>query len=1089
MGNEITKVNGFHNLQVANEFQMAYIWKPKFTYTFSNHFHPFVGQLLEQLNKRSIDGLLDADFHKSLHEDFFKALYQPNESDRQVAVEFLPKEIDTSEDGAYAVYNWELLFHIPLTIAVQLSKNQRFAEAQRWFHYIFDPTTNDGQYWRFLAFRKDRQAKGVTQVDELLRILSKSDEQCTPEELKQKKLVMSGYETLRERPFQPHAVARTRFLAYQYCVVMKYLDNLIAWGDSLFRQDTSETINEATQIYVLASNLLGPRPQRIPPRGTIRRKTFAQLQRDGLGPAGNPLVELENLFPFNLFHPVTGGDTDRAHPLFGIGRALFFCIPQNEKLLGYWDMVGDRLFKIRHSMNIEGIVRQLPLFEPPIDPGMLVKAAAVGIDISSLVSGLKLPPAPVRSALLIQKALEITGEVRALGGALLQALEKKDAEDLGLLRQRYEMTLQRMAQDVRFLQWKEAEAATVSLIRSREIALERYCFYQRLLGVKEADLKDVKNFTLNRKPLNEANFDKIYSELVGQYALAVKRDAYSDLAVIDQGKLYLNRSEDAELNYHLPTARDTGLSASITETVAQGLVFIPDMKGNLHFWGLGGTVDVKIGTAITKLFEVAARIQRTVSAWHHDQAGMAARRAGHERRADDWKLQSNLAAFELMQIGSQIISSLIREQIAHHEYDNLLKQIHKAQEIDQFLRDKYTNADLYGWMQGELSRLFYEYYKFAYDLARRAEQAMKSELMRPELDELNFLKFNYWDGGRKGLLSGEALYFDLKRMELAYLDHRRRELELTRHISLRQLDPVALLTLKATGSCEATIPEWLYDMDCAGHFMRRIKTVALSIPCVVGPYTSINCTLSLLKSTLRTSSEMLNDQYARQGEGDKRFTDMKGAIQSIVTSTANNDSGMFETNLDDERFLPFEGAGAESSWKLDLPADYRAFDYNTISDVILHIRYTARQGVNPTKAKTALDDLFKAASQSNLALLFSLRHDFPTEWSAFVTDKAGKPFTVKIRKDFFPYFAQFARGKAITIEGFDLYKSDNINELQQHKVVVDDNDLTSFTADLRDENKQAFFLDMPEDMNDPKILTRTANADAFLIVRYSLGGS
>jgi len=27
---------------------------------------------------------------------------------------------------------------------------------------------------------------------------------------------------------------------YQYCVVMKYLDNLIAWGDSLFRQDTIE---------------------------------------------------------------------------------------------------------------------------------------------------------------------------------------------------------------------------------------------------------------------------------------------------------------------------------------------------------------------------------------------------------------------------------------------------------------------------------------------------------------------------------------------------------------------------------------------------------------------------------------------------------------------------------------------------------------------------------------------------------------------------------------------------------------------------------------------------------------------------------
>ena len=45
---------------------------------------------------------------------------------------------------------------------------------------------------------------------------------------------------------------------------MKYLDNLIAWGDSLFRQDTIESINEATQLYVLAANLLGPQPQRRP---------------------------------------------------------------------------------------------------------------------------------------------------------------------------------------------------------------------------------------------------------------------------------------------------------------------------------------------------------------------------------------------------------------------------------------------------------------------------------------------------------------------------------------------------------------------------------------------------------------------------------------------------------------------------------------------------------------------------------------------------------------------------------------------------------------------------------------------------------
>src|SRR5262249_46679686 len=151
---------------------------------------------------------------------------------------------------------------------------------------------------------------------------------------------------------------------------------------------------------------------------------------------------------------------------------------------------------------------------------------------------------------------------------------------------------------------------------------------------------------------------------------------------------------------------------------------------------------------------------------------------------------------------------------------------------------------------------------------------------------------------------------------------------------------------------------------------------------------------------------------------------------SMVTSTGQNDSGMFETNLRDERFLPFEGAGAESTWKLHLPKDYRFFDYNTISDVILHIRYTARQGVEPGKVKTALDDLFQQTNQSNLALLFSLRHDFPTEWSAFVNSKTNAPFTATIHRDYFPCFTQ---SKQIQITSFDLYEQ----KMTKHGTVGD----------------------------------------------------
>ncbi len=39
-------------------------------------------------------------------------------------------------------------------------------------------------------------------------------------------------------PFNPHLIARLRNGTYQRAVVFKYLDNLVAWADDLFRRDT-----------------------------------------------------------------------------------------------------------------------------------------------------------------------------------------------------------------------------------------------------------------------------------------------------------------------------------------------------------------------------------------------------------------------------------------------------------------------------------------------------------------------------------------------------------------------------------------------------------------------------------------------------------------------------------------------------------------------------------------------------------------------------------------------------------------------------------------------------------------------------------
>jgi hypothetical protein len=127
-------------------------------------------------------------------------------------------------------------------------------------------------------------------------------------------------------------------------------------------------------------------------------------------------------------------------------------VQENDQLLGYWDTVADRLFKIRHCMNIEGQVQQLPLFEPPIDPALLVRAQAAGLSLADVLSDITASLPDYRFTVMLQKA----AEVRNLGGALLSALEKKDAKALAALRFGQELRLLQAVRDVRAKQVDEA---------------------------------------------------------------------------------------------------------------------------------------------------------------------------------------------------------------------------------------------------------------------------------------------------------------------------------------------------------------------------------------------------------------------------------------------------------------------------------------------------------------------------------------------------------------------------------------------------------------------------------------------------------
>jgi hypothetical protein len=1009
---------------VMGKWVLTRLAKREIDYQFLVHYHPYVDALIEKLNTDGLEAMLDVNWQAGLIKNLGDtsnatdpAIYTPGDT---VIAPFPEEDIDVSDNGAYSIYNWELFFHAPLIIAIHLSQNQRFAEAQRWFHFIFDPTSTDStpdpaqKFWKFLRFREETKAEFI---QDMLNELS------NPVETDLKKQIETSIQAWRDNPFQPFVIARGRYLAFQLNVIMKYLDNLLAWGDNLYRQDTIETLNEATQIYVLAANILGPKPQQIPMRGATTPKTYAQLKASGIDKFGNALVDMENDFPFNVTPTTTTtSNEDAVSSVFGIGRSLYFCVPQNSTLLGYWDQVADRLFKLRHCMNFDGVVQQLPLFDPPIDPGMLVKAVASGLDIASIVNNINQPVSNIRGGLLLQKALELCSEVRAMGNSLLAALEKGDAEHVGLLRQQYEVKVLNLAQDVKFLQWKEAEAATEALIKSRNTVFERYRHYKMILGTATSDLDPLKSVTLARQELTADNYDAVYDAWVSQYGQDITDEAYrvetsvgglmefagNAVTSVFGGQLGqtlpLNKNENAELNIFLPTSDTFNELSMILQLATPILGLIPQFNAHGTPLGVGAAVGFG-GVQLAKASKEGAKISKDVANAFESSANRASKLAGYYRRAEDYVLQANLAGSDLMQFGRQIISSLIREQITKKEYDNHVRQIDAAQGIQDFLSSKFTQEELYTWMQGELSKSYFDCYKFAFDTAKRAEQTLKYELMRSEFDSTDFIQFGYWDSSRKGLLAGEALYLDLKRLELAYHDQNLREYEITRHVSLVRLDAMALLQLKATGSCQFSIPEWLYDLDMPGQYMRRIKTVSVSIPCIAGPYAGVHAKLSLLRSSIRVSS-ILGDDYARSTTSDDdRFRDFNGAIQSMVTSTAQNDSGLFELNLHDERYLPFEGAGAISSWRLDLSRDIPQFDFETIADVIVHVKFTAREaGALKTAAVAAVKETLQTAG--TLLQLTTLNYDFSQAWYKFTSaaSDADRKLDLAVGKDRFPYW-------------------------------------------------------------------------------------
>ncbi|HEY1749693.1 MAG TPA: neuraminidase-like domain-containing protein [Caulobacteraceae bacterium] len=949
-----------------------------------------VDRLSRRLVALGLDGLLSLE-SQYLPELPFNRFYDKTNNQPGPALDTAHLPPDLMEfDGAYGLYFWEVFFYNVFLIADRLNGNQRFDAAKSWYERIFNPTQPlaDGEdpkerYWRFRPFRD-------LTLDSLIRILTDTAQ-------------IAVYEN---DPFDPHAIARLRPGAYPKAMVMRYVTNLIDWGDMLFAQDTRETITQATELYMLANELLGPRPVQVGVSAASAPKSYDDIKaaydtKGQVAAATADTVTLDSKAS-SIDHFYNGltitltegpgvgqvrtivqyvGATRIAHlarrwsdpppttaskyaisgvPAFyidlensAVGLAevqlsdvpfndlsTYFCVPENAELMAYWDRIEDRLFKIRHCMNIDGVVRSLALFAPPIDVNALVRAAAAGA-LSPTGGILAEPAVPYyRFEVMIEKARAAAAGVSQLGSALLAALEKQDAEELALISSAQEAAILRLTTQIKEQQIDEVAATAVGLQQAYDNAKTRYDYYTRLIT--------------------------------------------EDLSA---GEI---QSLDA-----MAAALVFNVLGSITKTASSIGYAVPQV-GSPFAMTYGGQQIGAVLQAAGDVFEISSAISTYIS-----QRSLTT--AGYDRRAEEWELQKTLSSLDMAQAQAQIDANAIRQQIAARELVVHKQQIADNAAIAAFLQRKFTNKTLYQWMAGRLSRLFFQSYTLAFDLGRSAERAYQYELG----SNRTFLDFGYWDSLKKGLTSGESLTQALDQLDAAYLGGNVRGFEIERTIALSQLDPVALIRLKQTGVCEIALTEKLFDDDYPGHYMRQIASLAVSIPAVIGPYQNIRATLTQLSDTVVLKANVdavafLIGASEKTVPADALRTNWWPS-QQIAISNGMNDAGVFELSFGDKRYLPFERTGAVSNWRLAIPPQTNLFDVATINDVILTLRYTALDGGGAFRRDvTALPQMGSYAG----AVFLPLRQYYPDAWRQFIgarpADKVAQTLAFEVPPSVIP---------------------------------------------------------------------------------------
>jgi len=691
-------------------------------------------------------------------------------------------------------------------------------------------------------------------------------------------------------PEDPHQIALSFPVHFRKALWKLFIEIESRQADLAYAELTPDGLADAKLRYVHIMDLLGPRPD-------VRQvDDWLPITLDELSSSKNA-----QLREFEL-RLIAAQQQLQQQPPLRIGRApasqaapllclrpdgddsfltsvdnAYFRRPFNPELIMHWERAESRLYNLRHNLDMAGTALNLPLFATPLDPRALLAAWGQGLSGAAL-NRLLNPQIPhCRYSFMSALAQSAAEAATQLGATILSLIERKEQAQYLELQQQQAWNLAKAAVEIQVQAAKIDEKNKEALLASQNVIAGRVVYYEELLKEGVSSLE------------------------IGAGAAYLIGNLAQTGATVAQG-----------IGHALTTAPNIfGMSfgGARLEGAAFGAASHMQMGSTLAF-GAGQTMD---------------RIEQ------------------YRRRSQEWTQARDQAKLEAEQIKAQLAVYDEQHKATQLQLRQAQTALNQAKATHDFLlsSNRFSRSQTYDWLNSKFAGFYHTAFTTAQSLCQAAEACWQYEM--GDFTQ-TFIRPGAWNATYRGLGAGGELKMSLQQMHSQYVQQNRRDLEIRKTLSLKDLqarDPSSTInkswaeiktSLLDNGTCEFELTQKMFDDDYAGqnHYLRRIKTISVTLPTILGPYQDIRAVLKQTYSKVEMAATV-----------DSSVKENLRSSQQIALSTSLEDNGMFQLNFQDERYLPFEYTGAISRWILTFPEGQEDI-LQRLHNVIVHVYYTAR---------------------------------------------------------------------------------------------------------------------------------------------------